>query len=124
MNVDDEENHRSLRKTANGVLVGYILVIFLLNIPGISIRYITLLSSSASFLLAGYYYWVLRPVEAEKKRAAVAVYTFLGLIALLVTMISWSLPIITPVKPSVSIGLLAGGALGVILIQVFARREV
>jgi hypothetical protein len=65
-----------------------------------------------------------RPVEAEKRRMAVAVYTFLGLIALLVTMISWSLPLITPVKPTVSIGLLAGGVLGVILIRVFARMEV
>lgn len=123
MNVDDKGNHRSLTKTVIGVLLGYILVIILLNVPGISIRYITLVSSAASFLLAGTYHWTGRPVEAEKRRAAVAVYTFLGLIALLVTMIAWSLPVTTPVKPSVSIGLLAGGALGAILIRVFARRE-
>ena len=65
-----------------------------------------------------------RPVEAEKRRIGVAVYTFLGLIALLLTMISWSIPIKTPLKSTVSIGLLAGSVLGVILIRIFARRQV
>jgi multisubunit Na+/H+ antiporter MnhB subunit len=124
MNMDDKSNRRSLTKTAIRVLLGFILVIVLLNVPGISLRYITLVSSAVSFLLAGYYYWPVRAVEAEKRRMAVAVYTFLGLIALLITSISWSLPITTPVKPTVSIGLLAGGVLGVILIRVFARMEV
>ena len=122
--MDDKGSHRSLTKTAIRVLLGFILVIVLLNVPGISLRYITLVSSAISFLFAGYYYWPARPIEAEKRRIAVAVYTFLGLIALLITVISWSLPITTPVKPTVSIGLLAGGVLGVILIRVFARMEV
>jgi multisubunit Na+/H+ antiporter MnhB subunit len=124
MNMDDKGNHRSLTKTAIRVLFGFILVIVLLNVPGISLRYIAMVSSAISFLFAGYYYWPVRPVEAEKRRMAVAVYTFLGLIALLITVISWSLPITTPLKPTVSIGLLAGGVVGVILIRVFARMEV
>jgi hypothetical protein len=46
MNVDDKGDHRRLTKTANGVFLGYLLVIVLLNVPGISIRYIRLISSS------------------------------------------------------------------------------
>jgi len=54
----------------------------------------------------------------------IAVNTFLRLTALLVAVISRFLPITTPVRSTVSIGLLTGGALGVILIEVWARREV
>ena len=114
--MDYAGSDRSLTKAALGVLLGYILAIVLLNIPGLLIRTIVLIASAISFIFAGYYRWVARSVEVEKRRTGIAVYAFFGLIALLVAIISWSLPLTTPVQPAATIGLLAGGVLGFVII--------
>jgi hypothetical protein len=122
MDHEKKETRGSLWRTIAGVLSGYLILVIGFNVPGVSVPALALVIAIASFITASYYKWIRRHMDPTERRYAVSIFLAFGVISLILLILGLSIPLHLP-GAGASLGLLAGGMLGAVLVWLFFRNR-
>lgn len=113
---------KQLLKTFFGILLGMAFFLIGVNIPGFPIWLFAFSIAVLSFILAFYYQRTSKVKPDAERRYQVQIFTFFGIISLLLGMGSLIMPVPQP-GPAAEFALIIGALFGLLLGLLFLRNQ-
>lgn len=115
-------SRKSLLKTALMFLIGMALFMIGINIPGFPIWLFAFSVAVLSFIMAFYYQKILKSKTDQERRHRVQIFTFFGIISLLIGVGALIIPVPKP-SPITELALIFGSLIGLLLGLIFLKNR-